>query len=257
MYSYQIIIVKIISKINSFLIFIFLFMHFSYSQEIDTTSIVSEDSCLSAPAAITRSLLIPGIGQLYQERLGHAAFFYGTAFIFYYNTFFYLYKYEKTDYKNYRNKFRTNLSAALFFHFLNVVDVADASFHDCPKGWQGGLLSDTPLKSPWGAVFRSAVIPGWGQFYNESYFKTVGYMAVDGFLFYKIREYDIKYRHTDKTKYRDKRSKYSWYFGVAYLLTMADAYAGAYLYKFDESMRMTVVPVIEDDAVGVQLSVRF
>ena len=24
-------------------------------------------------------------------------------------------------------------------------------------------------KSPWGAVLRSAIIPGWGQFYNEDY----------------------------------------------------------------------------------------
>lgn len=248
---------KIISKINSVLIFIFLFNHFSYSQENDTINVVVDDSCLPAPAAITRSLIIPGMGQLYQDRLGHAAFFYGTSFIFYYNTFFYLYKYDKTDHKNYYNKFKTNLSAALFIHLLNVFDVTDAALHDCPKGWQGELLSDKPLKSPWGAVIRSAVIPGWGQFYNESYFKTVGYMAVDGFLFYKIREYDIKYRHTDKTRYRDKRSKYSWYFGVAYLLTMADAYAGAYLYKFDDAMRMTVLPVIENDAIGVQLSVIF
>ena len=24
-------------------------------------------------------------------------------------------------------------------------------------------------KSPWGAVLRSAILPGWGQIYNESY----------------------------------------------------------------------------------------
>ena len=250
-------IAKMLFKTNFVLVFIFLFMRFSYSQESDTTNIVFTDSCLSVPGAITRSLLIPGMGQLYQERLGHAAFFYGTAFVFYYNTFFYLYKYDKTDHKNYYNKFRRNLSAAVFFHVLNIFDATDAALHDCPTGWQGRLLSDEPLKSPWGAVVRSAVIPGWGQLYNESYLKAAGYMAVDGFLFYKIRTYDIKYRHTDKTGYRDKRSKYSWYFGVAYLLTMADAYAGAYLYKFDKAMRMTVLPVIENDTVGVCLSVRF
>ena len=104
---------------------------------------------------------------------------------------------------------------------------------------------------------RSAIIPGWGQFYNESYLKAAGYMIVDGYLFYKIRENDIKYRDTDKTEFRDKRSKYSWYFGLAYLLTMADAYAGAYLYKFDESMKMTVLPVIDEKSLGVQLNVRF
>jgi len=34
------------------------------------------------------------------------------------------------------------------------------------------LLSDEPLKSPWGAVARSAVLPGWGQVYNEQYWKA-------------------------------------------------------------------------------------
>jgi hypothetical protein len=249
--------VNILSKIIPILIFIFLLNYHSYSQESNNTKIAPDDSCLSIPPAVTRSLLIPGMGQLYQERLGHAAFFYGTSFIFYYNSFFYLYRYNKTDHRNYYNKFRSNLSAAIFFHLLNVMDVTDAAIHDCPTGWHGELLSDKPLKSPWGAVLRSAVIPGWGQFYNESYFKALGYMIVDGYLFYKIRENDIKYRDTDKTRFRDKRSKYSWYFGVAYLLTMADAYAGAYLYKFDESMKMTVLPVIESESFGVQLNVRF
>ncbi len=248
---------KILSQIRPILVFIFLLNHFSYSQERQNEKVTIDDSCLSVPAAITRSLLIPGMGQLYQERLGHAAFFYGTSFIFYYNTFFYLYRYDKTDHRNYYNKFRSNLSAAIFIHLLNVIDVTDASMHDCPTGWHGELLSDRPLKSPWGAVLRSAVIPGWGQLYNESYLKAVGYMIVDGYLFYKVRENDIKYRDTDKIRFRDKRSKYSWYFGIAYLLTMADAYAGAYLYKFDESMKMTVLPVIERKFYGIQLNVKF
>jgi hypothetical protein len=249
--------VKILFNICFILVLIFIFYDFSNAQEdSDINATVIDDSCLSVPVAITRSLLIPGMGQLYQERLGHAAFFYGTSAIFYYNTFFYLYRYTKTDYRNYYNKFRSNLSAALFFHLLNIIDVSDAAIRDCPTGWQGGLLSDNPVKSPWGATLRSGIFPGWGQLYNESYLKAAGYLLVDGYLFYKIRENDIKYRDTKNTNYRDKRSKYSWYFGVAYMLTMADAYAGAYLYKFDESMKMTILPEIDSEYIGIQLNVR-
>ena len=248
---------KISLKITYVLALIIVIIGMSCAQESDMRNLMSDDSCLSAPAAITRSVIIPGMGQIYQERLGYGAFFYGVSAIFYYNTFFNLYRYKKTDDKNYYNKFRNNLSAALFFHLLNIIDVTDAAIHDCPEGWQGSLLSDKPLKSPWGAALRSGVFPGWGQLYNKSYFKAAGYMLVDGYLFYKIRQNDIKYRDTKNTKYRDKRSKYSWYFGLAYLLTMADAYAGAYLYKFDESMEMTVLPAIDNDFVGVHLYVRF
>jgi hypothetical protein len=226
-----------------------------YAQDREPQAL--DDSCVSAVQAISRSVVIPGIGQLYQERLGHAAFFYGASAIFYYNTFFYLYRYNKTGGKNYYNKYRSNLSAAIFIHILNIFDVTDAAVNGCPKGWQGELLSDKPVKSPWGAVLRSAIVPGWGQVYNESYLKAAGYLAVDGYLFYKIRENDIKYRDTDNKTFRNRRSKYSWYFGVAYLLTMADAYAGAYLFKFDKAMGLTVIPVVDDTYKGLQLSVYF
>lgn len=248
---------KISLKITNIFFLLIIIIGISYAQERDSNYIVSNDSCLSAISAITRSIILPGMGQIYQERLAHGTFFYGTTAVFYYNTFFYLYRYNKTDYKNYYYKFRNNLSVALFFHLLNIIDVTNAAIHDCPKGWQGSLLSDKPVKSPWGAALRSGIFPGWGQLYNESYFKAVGYLAVDSYLFYNIRKYDIKYRDSKNTNYRDKRSKYSWYFGVAYLLTMADAYAGAYLYKFNKSMDLTVLPEIDNEYIGLQLNVRF
>jgi len=39
-------------------------------------------------------------------------------------------------------------------------------------------------KSPWGAVLRSAVLPGFGQFYNESYWKIqlALYLFLGGFI---------------------------------------------------------------------------
>jgi len=247
--------VNIVLRIISLFIIIILFRSGLAAQNTETEAM--SDSCLSPVKAITRSVIIPGTGQIYQERLGRAAFFYGASAVFYYNTFFYLYRYNKTGGANYYDKHRTNLSVALFFHLLNVIDVTDAAFNDCPKGWQGKLLGDKPVKSPWGATLRSAILPGWGQLYNQSYIKAIGYLAADGYLFYKIRENDIKYRDTGNTTFRDKRSKYSWYFGVAYFLTMADAYAGAYLFKFDKAMELTVLPFIDDHSMGLQLHAKF
>ena len=39
-------------------------------------------------------------------------------------------------------------------------------------------------KSPWGAVGRSAIIPGWGQIYNESYWKAPVIWGVMGWFVY-------------------------------------------------------------------------
>lgn len=101
------------------------------------------------------------------------------------------------------------------------------------------LLSDTPIKSPWGAVLRSAVLPGWGQFYTEEYIKAGIALTINGFFLYQIYYYEMKWRDTKKQDYREKRNDYTWYFTISYLLTLVDAYINAYLYKFDEAMEIS------------------
>ncbi len=101
------------------------------------------------------------------------------------------------------------------------------------------LLSDQPLKSPWGAVARSALLPGWGQLYNEQYWKAGLAFSVNAFLGYHIFWYQHRWKSTGDKVYQGKRNLYTWYFSLAYLLTMVDAYVDAYLYKFDEAMDIT------------------
>ena len=101
------------------------------------------------------------------------------------------------------------------------------------------LLSDQPLKSPWGAVARSAVLPGWGQIYNEQYWKAGLAFSLNAFLGYHIFWYQHRWKTTGDKVYQGKRNLYTWYFSLAYLLTMVDAYVDAYLYKFDEAMDIT------------------
>jgi hypothetical protein len=101
------------------------------------------------------------------------------------------------------------------------------------------LLSDKSLKSPWGAVARSAIMPGWGQIYTEQYVKSVLAFSLNGFLVYQIYNYEQKWREEHNEGYRAKRNLYTWYFSLAYLLTMVDAYVDAYLYKFDEAIKIS------------------
>lgn len=113
-------------------------------------------------------------------------------------------------------------------------------------------------KSPLGAVLRSAVLPGWGQIYNESYWKVP---VVWGFLGYFVYEWiqnnnDYKtYRDLFNTSlnqsssgnssyynlrefYKDQRDLFAVYVGLSYFLTLVDAYVDAHLFDFDVSENM-------------------
>ena len=108
-------------------------------------------------------------------------------------------------------------------------------------------------KSPWGAVLRSAIIPGWGQFYNHSYFKVPIVWGITGWLIYEwsqsnnlYKQYknlalnpdnaDYKsYYNQYKTNYQDQRDLFAIYIGLAYILNMVDAYVDAQLFDFSVS----------------------
>lgn len=101
-------------------------------------------------------------------------------------------------------------------------------------------------KSPWGAVVRSAVLPGWGQIYNESYWKAPIVWGVMGWFVYNWvdnnnnyidyknlyiitgKSLDLEYRNF----YRDQRDEFAIYFALTYFLTLVDAYVDAHLFDF-------------------------
>ncbi len=203
---------------------------------------------------VIKSLFVPGWGQVNQERLSTSLFFYFSSSLYYYRSAFHYYHYKKYTSAQHEKMFKINLYAALFLHGLNVLDAAT---HSDNPGWQGGLLDDKPLKSPWGAVSRSAMLPGWGQIYNGSYWKAAGYFLTDAYLIYKIREADLAYQSEGGSALREERSRYSWYFGIAYLMTLADSYAGAYLYQFDKAIKLTVMPFVGRDKLALEFYVRF
>ena len=110
-------------------------------------------------------------------------------------------------------------------------------------------------KSPWGAVLRSAVVPGLGQFYTESYWKIpviwgTGALLVSGWIynnnFYK--DYKNLFINTGEKRYkeyrdfyRDQRDNFTIYLVILYILNLVDAYVDAQLYDFS---------IVEDYSTG-------
>lgn len=104
-------------------------------------------------------------------------------------------------------------------------------------------------KSPWGAVLRSALIPGWGQFYNESYWKIPVVWGFAGWFIYNWIDTNNKYEknrdlyiETDsriylirRDFYRDQRDNFAIYLALTYLLNLVDAYVDAHLFDFSVS----------------------
>lgn len=104
-------------------------------------------------------------------------------------------------------------------------------------------------KSPWGAVLRSAIIPGWGQFYNKSYLKIpviwglgiwFGYQWKqnnDQFIYYRNKyiQTGYEYDRLNRTFYRDQRDLFTIYMVITYLANLVDAYVDANLFDFDVS----------------------
>lgn len=101
-------------------------------------------------------------------------------------------------------------------------------------------------KSPWGAVARSAVVPGLGQFYNESYWKIpviwgVGALFISGWVYNNNLYNDNKdlFIETGNNNYksyrdfyRDQRDNFTIYLFLLYILNLVDAYVDAHLYDF-------------------------
>ncbi len=111
-------------------------------------------------------------------------------------------------------------------------------------------------KSPTIAVLLSAVLPGAGQFYNESYWKIpiigglVGYFGYEYFRNNNLyKDYKDQYTASQteinpngdfslkslREFYRNQRDDFVWYFLIVYVVSMVDAYVDAHLFDFDVS----------------------
>ena len=207
--------------------------------------------------AFIRSAIVPGWGQIEQEHPGRAVVFYGLSLSFLYNIAYNYYWYQET--KSYTSKVKLRRYSLLFLNLyaLNLVDVYESHRRGEDKPWPQDMFSDQPLKSPWGAVARSAMLPGWGQCYNESYIKSV--IAFGTFFYFVSRIYndEKKYRDTGNVEYRDKRVTNTWYLGLTYLIILVDAYIDAYLYRFDDMIKLTYQYIPDEKAFTFGVNIEF
>lgn len=123
-------------------------------------------------------------------------------------------------------------------------------------------LSDTSKfvmkKSAWGAVLRSAVLPGFGQFYNQSYWKIPLFWGAFGYLGYiwnnnnnnyklyrdlynnSLPNREVEEYYKRREFYRDQRDLFAVFIGLTYFLNLVDAYVDAHLFDFDVETENTI-----------------
>lgn len=101
-------------------------------------------------------------------------------------------------------------------------------------------------KSAWGAVLRSALLPGLGQIYNQSYWKAPIVWGVGGWFIYNYIQNNKDYKNyqrlyltsptsqnrVNRDFYRDQRDLFAMYLAFTYLATLVDAYVDAHLFDF-------------------------
>ncbi len=114
--------------------------------------------------------------------------------------------------------------------------------------------------NPTGALLRSAVLPGWGQFYNDKPIKGLLFGSVElGLLSWLIVEHLAAEdaRHSgDEHAYEahsQRRLDLIWYTSAAWLFGMLDAYVDAYLYSFESENE----EFEKETGIGVSIFFRF
>jgi hypothetical protein len=110
-----------------------------------------------------------------------------------------------------------------------------------------------PTKSTGTAMLLSALLPGAGQFYNQSYWKVpivagLGVYYISGWLENNRHYHDYRDLYaasvaadpagnpsllTLREFYKGQRDSFLWYFFILYVLNIVDAYVDASLFDFD------------------------
>lgn len=144
-------------------------------------------------------------------------------------------------------------------HTGNILFLSDSEIglYNTSDSIKSNIKKDKPFrmkKSPLIATLLSVAIPGAGQFYNQSYWKVPIILGLCGYLGYEVYRQDKKYRDyrdqyiTSQQQfppdgdlnlkslrqfYFDQRNDFIWYFVIAYVVNLVDAYVDAHLFDFD------------------------
>jgi hypothetical protein len=131
-----------------------------------------------------------------------------------------------------------------------IADTLEAGFRKGPDEVNQEASSpreETMEKSPLRSMLRSAVIPGWGQFYTGHPYRGSIFFTLEGFLFtfawaenYRADRNWESYLTTGESRFLEaydrhfNRGRDLMSFALAvFLINIADAYVGAHLYDFE------------------------
>ena len=102
------------------------------------------------------------------------------------------------------------------------------------------------LPDPTGAMIRSWVFPGWGQWYNGKKWKAgLVFAAETGLAAYAVYQNWLAANESDPTLrfyYEDRRNLALWWLAGIALFSGLDAYVDAHLAGFDVSEDLTLRP---------------
>lgn len=107
--------------------------------------------------------------------------------------------------------------------------------------------TEIEYRNPQGALLRSLVLPGWGQFYNEEPGKGLFYGVLElgllGLVFYEndkseyarnmYAETELIYWQNNYNTHSSLRRDFIWYTAGAWVIGLLDAYTDAYLFSFE------------------------
>jgi hypothetical protein len=129
--------------------------------------------------------------------------------------------------------------------------------------WRNNQGRSVETREVSSALWRSALVPGWGQFYNREYGKAgLLYMGIWGSIvsfrtrqdmveYYLGRknialaeglEREAIYAQEKVTFFRKRRNQYSWGLFLMYLYSIGDAVVDAMLSDFDSPFYLTILP---------------
>ncbi len=128
------------------------------------------------------------------------------------------------------------------------------------------------------AMGLSALLPGAGQIYNESYWKAPIIIGIGGWLVYEwiqnnnlYRDYRDQYQASltqtapnvsgyllkVREFYRDQRDGFAWYLGLLYAINILDAYVDASLYDFPQDSKAVLHPFPQPTGMAINFKFSF
>lgn len=149
------------------------------------------------------------------------------------------------DYLNSSKSSANHIIKTIFFVLIfYTITSAQLKQAEVPANLDDTVFTST--KSAWTAVLLSAVAPGAGQIYNESYWKAPVVWGISAWLIYNWVQLNKDYKEnrdlfaatgdedyrTLRKFYRDERDLFTIYMGLTYFLNLVDAYVDAQLFDF-------------------------